>query len=138
MIRDVDNPHGDIIITMTTINGSTKGNNGRRSAALRHGKPMRLEHKLLVTLGCCVTFLSYRYLFGGSNNDMGGRSMMMMRLGKRTDDGDFDTRRRRGGGGGGGGPINIRRAMTDPNYDKYEKRQAQLILSAQANLIDIT
>jgi hypothetical protein len=63
--------------------------------------------------------------------------MMMMRLGKRTDDGDTDNRRRRGGGGGGG-PINIRRAMTDPNYDKYEKHQAQLILSAQANLIDIT
>ncbi|KAL7495354.1 hypothetical protein ACHAWT_004509 [Skeletonema menzelii] len=113
---------------MTTINGgSTKGNNGRRSSA-RNAKTIKLEHKLLLTLGCCVTFLCYRYFFGGSNNDLHGS---MMRLGKQRSDADRLNRRN-------GGILNIRRAMTDPNYSRYEKLQAHMILSAQANLIDVS
>ena len=57
---------------------------------------------------------------------------MMMRLGKLKES------NKNRGGGSGGQMLHIRQAMTDPNYDTYAKFQAQQILSAQANLIDVS
>eukprot|EP00574_Skeletonema_japonicum_P004620 CAMPEP_0201723362 /NCGR_PEP_ID=MMETSP0593-20130828/7437_1 /ASSEMBLY_ACC=CAM_ASM_000672 /TAXON_ID=267983 /ORGANISM="Skeletonema japonicum, Strain CCMP2506" /LENGTH=418 /DNA_ID=CAMNT_0048214463 /DNA_START=168 /DNA_END=1424 /DNA_ORIENTATION=- len=57
---------------------------------------------------------------------------MRMGLGKRNNN------NQRGGGGGSSRMLQIRRAMTDPNYDTYDKLQAHKILSAEANLIDVS
>lgn len=119
---------------MTIINGSTKGNRGR-SSVHRRTSTIQLEHKLLLTFfaGCAsFLFLSYRYF--SNNSDSLGPQAMRMRLGKRNNANNNN----RGGGGSNGRMLKMRQAMTDPNYDTYDKLLAQQILSAQANLIDVS
>ena len=120
---------------MTIINGGTKGNNGR-SARRTTTKKIKLEQKLLLTLGCCATFLFIRYIrHDNSTTASLGRQAMMNRLGQLK---EADKKNRKGGGSNSGRMLQIRRAMTDPNYDTYDKLLAQQILSAQANLIDVS
>jgi hypothetical protein len=121
---------------MTIING-TKGNNGR---AARRNKTTNLEQKLLLTFACCAIFLLFRYVGRSEDLHTGMGRKAMMRLGELREAAahQINNKKRNRGGGSGGRILPIRQAMTDPNFDTYAKFQAQQILSAQANLIDIS
>lgn len=127
---------------MTKVKRSMKGNDGK-------ARRKKLHTQIIVALSSTATFLFVLHVCGvlpRGNNTAGlrvgkqARLDALLKIGqhkKLTDLNAAIPEPRHASHAGKGGLLNMREALSDPDYDPINKKQAQQILAAATNLIEI-